>query len=143
MLMPKRVKYRKQQRGRMRGTAQRGATVTFGDFGLQALEPIWLTSRQIEAARRTMVRYIKRRGKIWIRIFPDKPFTKKPAETRMGKGKGNVEFWVAVIKPGRVLFEVGGGLSEEAAKEALHLAAYKLAIKTKVISRYGVTGGEG
>ncbi|OGO64205.1 MAG: 50S ribosomal protein L16 [Chloroflexi bacterium RBG_19FT_COMBO_55_16] len=143
MLMPKRVKYRKQMRGRMRGIAQRGAEVHFGDFGLQALEPGWVSARQIEAARRAIVRALKRRGKVWIRIFPDKPVTQKPAETRMGKGKGNVEFWVAVVKPGRVMFEVGGGLSEEAAKEALHLAAYKLAIKTKVISRYGVTGGEG
>ena len=143
MLMPKRVKYRKQMRGRMRGTAQRGAEVHFGDFGLQALEPGWVSARQIEAARRAIVRALKRRGKVWIRIFPDKPVTQKPAETRMGKGKGNVEFWVAVVKPGRVMFEVGGGLSEEAAKEALHLAAYKLAIKTKIVSRFGVTGGEG
>ena len=127
MLMPKRVKYRKQQRGRMRGTAQRGAVVTFGDYGLQALEPIWLTSRQIEAARRTMVRYIKRRGKIWIRVFPDKPFTKRAAETRMGSGKGSVEYWVAVVKPGRVLFEMGG-IPEEEAREALRLAAHKLPI---------------
>src|SRR5689334_3510137 len=116
MLMPKRVKYRKQMRGRMRGKAQRGSTVAFGEFGLQALEPVWLTSRQIEAARRAMVRYIKRRGKIWIRVFPDKPVTKKPAETRMGKGKGGVEFWVAVIKPGRVLFEMGG-VDESEARE--------------------------
>jgi large subunit ribosomal protein L16 len=142
MLMPKRVKYRKQMRGRMRGTAQRGAEVHFGDFGLQALEPGWVSARQIEAARRAIVHALKRRGKVWIRIFPDKPVTQKPAETRMGKGKGDVEFWVAVVKPGRVMFEVGGGLSEEAAKEALNLAAYKLAIKTKIVTRYGVTGGE-
>ena len=143
MLMPKRVKYRKQMRGRMRGTAQRGAEVHFGDFGLQALEPGWVSARQIEAARRAIVHALKRRGKVWIRIFPDKPVTQKPAETRMGKGKGNVEFWVAVVKPGRVMFEIGGGLSEEIAKEALRLAAYKLAIKTKIVSRFGVTGGEG
>lgn len=142
MLMPKRVKYRKQMRGRMRGTAQRGAEVHFGDYGLQALEPGWVSARQIEAARRAIVHALKRRGKVWIRIFPDKPVTQKPAETRMGKGKGDVEFWVAVVKPGRVMFEVGGGLSEEAAKEALNLAAYKLAIKTKIVTRYGVTGGE-
>ncbi len=143
MLMPKRVKYRKQMRGRMRGTAQRGAEVHFGDFGLQALEPGWVSARQIEAARRAIVHALKRRGKVWIRIFPDKPVTQKPAETRMGKGKGNVEFWVAVVKPGRVMFEIGGGLPEEVAKEALRLAAYKLAIQTKIISRYGLTGGEG
>jgi len=142
MLMPKRVKYRKQMRGRMKGIAQRGAEVHFGDFGLQALEPGWVSARQIEAARRAIVHALKRRGKVWIRIFPDKPVTQKPAETRMGKGKGDVEFWVAVVKPGRVMFEVGGGLSEEAAKEALNLAAYKLAIKTKIVTRYGVTGGE-
>jgi large subunit ribosomal protein L16 len=142
MLMPKRVKYRKQMRGRMKGKAQRGAEVHFGDFGLQALEPGWVSARQIEAARRAIVHALKRRGKVWIRIFPDKPVTQKPAETRMGKGKGDVEFWVAVVKPGRVMFEVGGGLSEEAAKEALNLAAYKLAIKTKIVTRYGVTGGE-
>src|SRR5688572_27268256 len=134
MLMPKRVKYRKQMRGRMRGKAHRGATVAFGEYGLQALEPVWLTSRQIEAARRAMVRYIKRRGKIWIRVFPDKPVTKKPAETRMGKGKGGVEFWVAVIKPGRVLFEMGG-VDESEAREALRLAGYKLPIKTKIVKR--------
>jgi large subunit ribosomal protein L16 len=142
MLMPKRVKYRKQMRGRMKGKAQRGAEVHFGDFGLQAMEPGWVSARQIEAARRAIVRALKRRGKVWIRIFPDKPVTQKPAETRMGKGKGNVEFWVAVVKPGRVLFEVGGGLPEDVAKEALRLAAYKLSIKVKVIPRYGVVGGE-
>lgn len=140
MLMPKRVKYRKQMRGRMRGTAQRGATVTFGDYGLQALEPIWLTSRQIEAARRTMVRYIKRRGKIWIRIFPDKPFTKRAAETRMGSGKGSVEYWVAVVKPGRILFEMGG-IPEEEAREALRLAAHKLPIRTKFVKRIDPISG--
>ena len=143
MLMPKRVKYRKQMRGRMKGKAQRGAEIHFGDFGLQALEPAWVSARQIEAARRAIVRALKRRGKVWIRIFPDKPVTQKPAETRMGKGKGNVEFWVAVVKPGRVLFEVGGGLDEDVAKEALRLAAYKLPIKTKIIARPGVSmGGE-
>lgn len=143
MLMPKRVKYRKQMRGRMRGKAYRGAEVHFGDFGLQGLEPGWITARQIEAARRAIVRALKRRGKVWIRIFPDKPVTKKPAETRMGKGKGNVEFWVAVVKPGRIMFEVGGGVPEETAKEALRLASYKLPIKTKIVSRFGVQGGEG
>jgi large subunit ribosomal protein L16 len=143
MLMPKRVKYRKQMRGRMKGKAERGAEVHFGDFGLQALEPGWVTARQIEAARRAITRALKRRGKVWIRVFPDKPVTQKPAETRMGKGKGNVEFWVAVVKPGRVMFEVGGGLSEETAKEALRLASHKLAIKTKFVSRYGVGGEQG
>ena len=141
MLMPKRVKYRKQMRGRMKGKARRGAEVHFGDFGLQALEPGWVSARQIEAARRAIVRAIKRRGKIWIRIFPDKPVTQKPAETRMGKGKGNVEFWVAVVKPGRIMFEVGGGLPEDIAKEALHLASYKLSIKTKIVTRYEMAGG--
>lgn len=142
MLMPKRVKWRKQMRGRMRGKALRGSAVTFGDFGLQALEPGWVTARQIEAARRAIVRALKRRGKIWIRIFPDKPVTQKPAETRMGKGKGNVEFWVAVVKPGRIMFEVGGGLAEDVAVDALRLAQYKLAIKTKIVGRLEVTGGE-
>lgn len=135
MLMPKRVKYRKQMRGRMKGMASRGAEVHFGDFGLQAVEPGWVTARQIEAARRVMVRYMRRRGKVWIRVFPDKPVTKRAAESRMGKGKGNVEFWVAVAKPGRVLFEIGGGVPEDVAKEALRLAAYKLAIKTQIIQR--------
>jgi large subunit ribosomal protein L16 len=143
MLMPKRVKYRKQMRGRMRGKAYRGSEVHFGDFGLMALEPSWITARQIEAARRAIVRALRRRGKVWIRIFPDKPVTKRAAETRMGKGKGNVEFWVAVVKPGRIMFEVGGGLPAETAKEALRLASYKLPIKTKVVSRYSVGGGEG
>lgn len=141
MLMPKRVKYRKQMRGRMRGLAYRGSEVTFGDFGLKALEPGWVTARQIEAARRAIVHSVKRRGKYWIRIFPDKPVTRKPAETRMGKGKGNVEFWVAVVKPGRIMFEVGGGLTEEVAKEALKRAQYKLAIRTKIVGRRE-TGGE-
>jgi len=142
MLMPKRVKWRKQMRGRMKGKAQRGAQVTFGDIGLQALEPGWVTARQIEAARRAIVRAMKRRGKIWIRIFPDKPVTRKPAETRMGKGKGNVEFWVAVVKPGRIMFEIGGGLPEEIAHEALRLAQYKLAIRTKIVGRLEQIGGE-
>lgn len=142
MLMPKRVKWRKQMRGRMKGKALRGADVAFGDFGLQALEPGWVTARQIEAARRAIVRALRRRGRIWIRIFPDKPVTKKPAETRMGKGKGNVEYWVAVVKPGRIMFEVGGGLPEDVAREALRLAQYKFAIKTKIVGRYEQAGGE-
>jgi large subunit ribosomal protein L16 len=142
MLMPKRVKYRKQMRGRMKGKAQRGAEVHFGDYGLQAQEPGWVSARQIESARRAIVRSIRRRGKVWIRIFPDKPVTQKPAETRMGKGKGNVEFWVAVVKPGRIMFEVGGGLPEEVAKEALRLASYKLSIRTKVVSRHDMVGGD-
>ena len=142
MLMPKRVKWRKQMRGRMKGKALRGSQVTFGDFGLLALEPGWVTARQIEAARRAIVHALKRRGKIWIRIFPDKPVTQKPAETRMGKGKGNVEFWVAVVKPGRIMFEVGGGLPEDVAQEALRLAQYKLAIRTKIVGRYEESGGE-
>jgi large subunit ribosomal protein L16 len=134
MLSPKRTKFRKQQRGRMRGQATRGNAVDFGDFGLQALEPTWITSRQIEAARRAMTRYIRRGGKIWIRIFPDKPITMRPAETRMGSGKGSPEFWVAVVKPGRILFEIAG-VSEEIAREAMRLAAFKLPIKTKFIIR--------
>lgn len=143
MLMPKRVKWRKQMRGRMKGLAYRGSEVAFGEWGLQALEPGWITARQIEAARRAIVRAMKRRGKFWIRIFPDKPVTKKPAETRMGKGKGNVEYWVAVVKPGRIMFEVGGGLPEEVSREALRLAQYKLGIKTKIVGRYDLTtGGE-
>ncbi len=142
MLMPKRVKYRKQMRGRMRGKAYRGAEVNFGDFGLKALEPGWITARQIEAARRALVRAMKRRGKFWIRIFPDKPVTKRPAESRMGKGKGNVEYWVAVVKPGRIMFEVGGGLRDDVAKEALRLAQYKLPIKTKIVGRLEQVGGE-
>jgi large subunit ribosomal protein L16 len=141
MLMPKRVKYRKQMRGRMKGKESRGVEISFGEYGLLALEPGWVTARQIEAARRTLVHAMKRRGKVWIRIFPDKPYTQKPPETRMGKGKGNVEYWVAVVKPGRVMFEVGG-LDEATAKEALSLARRKLAIKTKVIARHEVTLGE-
>ena len=141
MLMPKRVKWRKQMRGRMKGKELRGAQISFGEFGLQALEPGWVTARQLEAARRTIVRTMKRRGKVWIRIFPDKPYTQKPAETRMGKGKGNVEYWVSVVKPGRVMFEVAG-LSEEIAREALNSARYKFSIKTKVIARQDSGGGE-
>jgi large subunit ribosomal protein L16 len=134
MLMPKRVKHRKQMRGRMKGRASRGATVAFGDYGLQALEPCWMTSRQIEAARRAIVRYVRRRAKVWIRVFPDKPATKRPAETRMGKGKGAVDHWVAVVKPGRILFEMAG-VSEDVAKEAMRLAAHKLPIKTQFVTR--------
>ena len=133
MLMPKRVKYRKQQRGRMTGKAVRGSRLAFGQYGLKTLEPHWITARQIEAARVAMTRYVRRSGKIWIRIFPDKPVTKKPAETRMGKGKGAPELWVAVVKPGRILFEMDG-LPEETAREALRLAAHKLPVKTKFIS---------
>ena len=135
MLMPKRIKYRKQMRGRMRGKASRGAEVHFGDFGLQALEPAWVSARQIEAARRVMVRHMRRRGKVWIRIFPDKPITKRAAESRMGKGKGSVEYWAAVVKPGRIMFEIGGGVPDDVAREALRLASYKLAIKTKIVQR--------
>lgn len=142
MLMPKRVKYRKMMRGRMRGRASRGAEVHFGDFGLQAVEPGWVSARQIEAARRTITRAMKRRGKMWIRIFPDKPVTQRAAETRMGKGKGNVEYWVAVVKPGRIMFEIGGGLPEEISREALRLAQYKLGIKTKIVERFDQVGGE-
>jgi large subunit ribosomal protein L16 len=134
MLMPKKVKYRKQQRGRRSGPASRGNHVDFGDFGLMALEAAWITNRQIEASRIAINRYIKRGGKMWIRIFPDKPYTKKPLETRMGKGKGNLEGWVAVVKPGRILFELEG-VSLEAAQEAFRLAAHKLPIKTRFISR--------
>lgn len=134
MLLPKRVKYRKQMRGRLTGKASRGNTVTYGEYGLQAIEPAWITSRQIEAARVTMSRSTKRGGKIWIKIFPDKPITQHPAETRMGKGKGSPEYWVAVVKPGRVMFEIAG-VSEEVAREALRLAAYKLPIKTKIVKK--------
>jgi large subunit ribosomal protein L16 len=134
MLSPRRTKYRKQQRGRMRGLATRGSELNFGEFGLQALEPCWITSRQIEASRRAMTRYIRRGGKIWIRIFPDKPVTMRPAETRMGSGKGAPEYWVAVVKPGRILFEIAG-VSEEIAREAIRLASFKLPIKTKFITR--------
>ncbi|MER3524662.1 MAG: 50S ribosomal protein L16 [Ignavibacteria bacterium] len=134
MLMPKRVKYRKAQRGRMRGKATRGSSVDFGDFGLKALEPGWITQRQIEAARVTLTRMMKREGKVWIRIFPDKPVTAKPAETRMGSGKGAPEYWVAVVKPGRIMFEVGG-VSRDIATEALTLASHKLPIKTTITMR--------
>ncbi|MBR3788785.1 MAG: 50S ribosomal protein L16 [Clostridia bacterium] len=132
MLLPKRVKYRRVQRGRLKGVAHRGNTVNYGDFGLQALEPAWITSNQIEAARIAMTRYIKRGGKVWIKIFPDKPITEKPAETRMGSGKGSPEYWVAVVKPGRIMFEIGG-VSEELAREAMRLAANKLPIKCKFV----------
>jgi len=142
MLMPKRVKWRKQMRGRMRGKASRGTELNFGDYGLKALEPGWISARQIEAARRAIVRAFRRRGKFWIRIFPDKPVTQRAAETRMGKGKGNVEYWVAVVKPGRIMFEVGGGIPAEVAKEALRLAQYKLSIKTKIVGRQDRVGGE-
>ena len=135
MLSPKRTKFRKQHRGRMRGVASKGNTIAFGQFALQAQDCGWVTARQIEASRRAMTRYIKRGGQIWIRIFPDKPVTMRPAETRMGSGKGNPEFWVAVVKPGRILFEMGGeDITEETAKEAMRLAQYKLPVKTKFIS---------
>ncbi|MDZ7266115.1 MAG: 50S ribosomal protein L16 [candidate division KSB1 bacterium] len=133
MLMPKRVKFRKQQRGRMKGTAQRGNHIAFGEFALKALEPAWVTARQLEASRVAMTRHLKRGGKVWIRVFPDKPVTEKPAETRMGKGKGTPEYWVAVIKPGRILFEIGG-VAKEVAQEAMRLAAHKLPIKTRFVS---------
>ncbi|HQE05368.1 MAG: 50S ribosomal protein L16 [Tepidanaerobacteraceae bacterium] len=139
MLMPKRVKFRKQQRGVMKGKANKGNQVTYGEFGLQALEAAWITSQQIEAARVAMTRYIRRGGKVWIKIFPDKPVTKKPAETRMGSGKGSPEMWVAVVKPGRVMFELAG-VSEGVAKEALTLASHKLPIKTKIVKRVEVGG---
>lgn len=132
--MPKRVKYRRVHRGRMKGKATRGNTITYGDFALQALEPAWITANQIEAARRAMTRYIKRGGNIWVKIFPDKPVTEKPAEVRMGSGKGSPEYWVAVVKPGRIMFEMGG-VSEELAREAMRLAAHKLPIKTKFVKR--------
>jgi large subunit ribosomal protein L16 len=140
MLMPKRVKYRKQFRGRMKGKAGRGNKVDFGDVGLQALEPAWITSRQIEASRRAIVRYLRRRGKVYIRVFPDKPVTAKPAETRMGKGKGAVDHWVAVVTPGRVMIEIAG-VDLEVAAEALRLASYKLPIKCKVIKRIDPISG--
>jgi large subunit ribosomal protein L16 len=142
MLLPKRTKYRKQHRGRMRGRAGRGNTLSFGEFGLQALEPCWMTSRQIEAARRAIVRHVKRGGKLWIRVFPDKPVTAKPAETRMGGGKGAVDHWVAVIKPGRMIFEISG-VSEEAAREAMRLASHKLPVKTRFVDRQDLVGGTG
>lgn len=134
MLMPKRIKHRKHQRGRMTGKAYRGATLQFGDYGIQALEPGWITNRQLEAARVKMVHHIRRGGKLWIRVFPDKPVTVKPAETRMGKGKGNPEHWVAVVKPGRILFEMQG-VSEHLAREAMNLAMHKLPVKTRFITR--------
>ena len=134
MLQPKRVKYRKSQRGRMKGVAHRGASLAFGDFGLKALEPCWLTNRQIEAGRIAMTRFVKRGGKVWIRIFPDKPVTKKPAETRMGKGKGAPEYWVAVVKPGRIIYEMEG-VPETVAREAMKLPAQKLPVRTKFVQR--------
>lgn len=134
MLSPKRTKFRKQQRGRMGGVATRGSNIDFGDYALQALEPAWITSRQIEAGRRAMTRYIRRGGKIWIRIFPDKPVTMRPAETRMGSGKGNPEYWVAVVKPGRIMYEIAG-VPEETAREAMRLASFKMPIKTRFIVR--------
>jgi len=139
MLMPKRVKRRKQFRGRLKGKALRGNTITHGEYGIVAMEPSWVTSRQIEAARIAMTRYIKRGGKVWIKIFPDKPITAKPAETRMGSGKGSPEYWVAVVKPGRVMFEIGG-VAEETAREALRLAIHKLPIKCKIVSRAEMEG---
>jgi large subunit ribosomal protein L16 len=143
MLMPKRTKYRKMMRGRMTGKAGRGATIAFGEFALQALEPAWISSRQIEAARRAITNYLKRGGKVWIRVFPDKPVTQKPAETRMGSGKGNPEFWVAVVKPGRILFEVAG-VPEDRASDALQRAAMKMPIKCRVITKVtpGVAAAE-
>ena len=138
MLLPKRVKYRRVQRGRMTGKAMRGNTVNQGQYGLVALEPAWITSNQIEAARVAMTRYIKRGGKVWIKIFPDKPVTEKPAETRMGSGKGSPEYWVAVVKPGRVMFEIAG-VPEDVAREALRLASHKLPIKTKIVKREAET----
>lgn len=140
MLMPKRVKHRKQFRGSMHGRATRGNTITYGDYGLVALEPCWVKSNQIEAARVAATRYMKRSGKVWIKIFPDKPVTATPAETRMGKGKGSVEYWVAVVKPDRVLFEVGG-VPEETAKEALRLASHKLPLRCKIVSKADLEGG--
>jgi large subunit ribosomal protein L16 len=134
MLLPKRVKYRRVHRGRLTGKAMRGNTVTYGDFGLQSLEAAWVTSNQIEAARIAMTRYIKRGGQVWIKIFPDKPITEKPAETRMGSGKGSPEYWVAVVKPGRIMFEIGG-VSEELAREAMRLASYKLPVKCKFVKK--------
>ena len=141
MLMPKRVKRRKQFRGSMRGKATRGNKITYGEFGIVATEPAWIRSNQIEAARVAMTRYIKRGGKVWIKIFPDKPVTAQPAETRMGKGTGNLEYWVAVVKPGRVMFEISG-VSEEVAREALRLAVHKLPVKCKIVSREALEGGD-
>ena len=140
MLMPKRVKHRKQFRGTMRGKAQRGNTITYGEYGIVAMEPCWIKSNQIEAARIAMTRYIKRGGKVWIKIFPDKPVTAKPAETRMGSGKGTLEYWVAVVKPGRVMFEISG-VAEDIAKEALRLATHKLPCKCKIVSKADLEGG--
>ena len=139
-MMPKKVKHRKQMKGRMTGTAQRGADISFGEYGLKTLEPGWITDRQIEAARIAMTRHVKRGGKIWIRMFPDKPITKKPADTRMGKGKGAPDHWVAVVKPGRILYEIEG-VSEEMAREAMRLAAQKLPVKCKFVSRAEQEGG--
>ena len=139
MLMPKKVKFRKQQRGRMAGKAWRGSDVSFGDYGLKALEPCWMTARQIEAARVAMTRFIKRGGKIWVRVFPDKPVTKKPLETRMGKGKGEPEFWAAVVKPGMILYEVAG-LPEEAARDALAKVAYKMPFRCRLVTRQPSVG---
>ena len=141
MLMPKRVKRRRVQRGRLKGKETRGTEVTYGDYGLVALDPCWITSNQIEAARIAMTRYIKRGGQVWIKIFPHKPVTEKPAETRMGSGKGSPEYWVAVVKPGRVMFELGG-VSEDLAREAMRLAAHKLPIKCKFVKKQDETGGE-
>ena len=141
MLLPKRVKHRKQHRGRMTGVATRGNKVTYGEYGLMTTEPAWITAAQIEAARIAMTRYIRRGGQVWIKIFPDKPVTAKPAETRMGSGKGALEYWVAVVKPGRVMFEISG-VSEEIAKEALRLAVHKLPIKCKIVSREALEGGD-
>ena len=138
MLMPKRTKYRRVQRGRMKGAASRGNKIAYGEFGIQAMEPGWITGNQIEAARVAMTRYTKRGGQVWIKIFPDKPVTKKPAETRMGSGKGSPEYWVAVVKPGRIMFEIAG-VSEEVAREALRLASHKLPIKTKIVKREAET----
>ena len=140
MLLPKRVKYRRVHRGRLTGKAYRGNTVSYGDFGLQALEPAWITSNQIEAARIAMTRYIKRGGQVWIKIFPDKPITEKPAETRMGSGKGSPEYWVAVVKPGRVMFEIKG-VPEETAREAMRLAMHKLPCKTKIVAKADTENG--
>ena len=141
MLLPKRVKYRRVHRGRLTGKATRGNKITYGEFGLVALEPAWITSNQIEAARIAMTRYTKRGGRVWIKIFPDKPVTEKPAETRMGSGKGSPEYWVAVVKPGRVMFEIAG-VSEDVAREALRLASHKLPIKTKIVKREDVAAQE-
>ena len=141
MLMPKRVKHRKQFRGSMRGKASRGNKITYGEYGIVAMEPWWIRSNQIEAARVAMTRYIKRGGKVWIKIFPDKPVTTKPAETRMGSGKGTLEYWVSLVKPGRVMFEIAG-VPEEVAKEALRLATHKLPVKCKIVSRADLEGGD-